>query len=133
MAGIHSDYGVFSQQVLDKFVDQLQNEIDAKYIKGTEQNMRDAIKVIEDRSQELVPEDTGRTRRSWFDEIKIEGGQITGTFGYDKAGVIDYIPLIYVNPFDFNWQKEGAQDYWLDKAVTEKTPEVLEELSKKPK
>lgn len=133
MAKVHSEYGVFAQGQMDKFVKDLQNQIDEQYLKGTEQNMEDAIDVIEQRSQELVPEDTGATKRSWFRYVESDQGTITGTFGYDENGELDYVPLIYVNPFDFNWQKEGAEDYWLQKAVAEKNNEIIQQLSKNAK
>lgn len=133
MAKVHGDYGVFSNEVLDKFIKDLQTQIDDQYIKGSKQNMEDAIDVIEERSQELVPEDTGATKRSWFRYVEVDSSQITGTFGYDENGQLDYVPLIYVNPFDFNWHKEGAEDYWLQKAIAEKNNEILKQLSKNAK
>lgn len=140
MAKIDGSYKVIAQESLDGFVDELQKAIDDQFIKGTEKNVQDAINQIKDLSQEYVPLDTGRTQRSWFDEITITGTVITGTFGYDKEGQIDYLGLIYVNPnkrFSFapshGKGQTKARDHWLEAAMEERRSEVIQELSKKPK
>lgn len=132
MAKVHENYQVWAQGRLDKFVKELQDQIDDQYVKGTEQNMEDAITVIEERSQELVPEDTGATKRSWFRYVESTQGTITGTFGYDENGKLDYVPLIYVSD-GTNWQKEGASSHWLDTAMHEKNNLIIKELSKNAK
>ena len=132
MAKVHESYQVLAQGRLDKFINDLQTQIDDQYVKGTKQNMEDAIDVIEARSQELVPEDTGATKRSWFRYVESDPNGIVGTFGYDENGQLDYVPLIYVGE-ETNWQKEGASAYWLDIAISTKRNEIIKQLSKNAK
>lgn len=90
-----------------------------------QERLERALDVIEAESQRLVPEDTGRTRRSWYRNVYKDSDTWVAEFGYDKENKIEYIPIIYWNTRGVNFRKEGAEQEWLAKAILNKQSQVV--------
>ncbi len=123
-----------SQASIDKWVAELNKQIQPFTKEGMVERLQQAMDLIGKAADKYVPHDTGRTRRSWFTKIETTSDGIVGLFGYDEAGVLTYVPLIYLNPDGKITFRTGnnplAQDHWLDEGYLEVKDEVIALLSK---
>lgn len=124
MARSARDYVNFGDSDLKRWKKNLMDQFEN--IEGDlERKLTDAGQVIKKVSDEYVPEDTRRTKDSWYDRIEAGDGFIRLVFGYDENNQIDYLPLIYLNPDNnINFRKAGAKSMWLDHAVADTKSQV---------
>ena len=80
--------------------------------------MDEALDIVEETAQRLVPEDTQATRNSFFRRVEKGEGYVKGIAGYNEDGSLDYVGIIHENPNGRiqQWQKAGAEDRFLAKA-----------------
>lgn len=127
---------------VERFNKEFEKQI-SELVTGTMgQNADKALDLIEQESQALVPEDTRRTRNSFYRRVEFGDSTIELVFGYDENNQIDYLPFIYVNGYQASsaggegprdgspFRKEGAEPYWLDKAVLRNKDKITKILSK---
>lgn len=129
MSRFYTDFKGQAQQTIDEWTSVIEGALyvfsEAKMAEKAEK----ALEVIEKKSQEYVPEDTGRLKGSWFSRVEVRGGEVEMIFGYDENNQLDYAWFVYINPTGMVFQKEGARDHWLEEALQEVMPEVLQILS----
>lgn len=109
-------------KALTKSVQSIEDNVEAQ--------MSEALDLVEATSQLYVPEDTLATKHSFFREVERGSGYIKGIAGYDRAGEIDYIPLIHANPNGQVWNKATAQDEFLTKGFMENWQAIQQEVLK---
>lgn len=133
MAQVHPSYRVMAQSEIKKWTDSIEDMLSPYTSEGIEEKLEESMDIIEERSLELVPEDTRATRDSWFREIEKSGNEVIARFGYDKEGRLDYVPLIHeVFPGleGGTWQKEGASTHFLSKPIQENELKIARILSR---
>ena len=82
---------------------------------ATEGTIRSVLQPIFDTSQELVPVDTGRLKRSGYLEVRTVGKDIKGEVGYGKSGRPEYTALVHENLAFFH--NPPTQAKFLEEAV----------------
>lgn len=75
-----------------------------------------AMQIIKQTSQEIVPYDTGATHNSWYSRTQTQKGEVVATFGYDENNQVEYLLEIYENVRGQVF-KNQKQDRWLHKAI----------------
>lgn len=125
-------YQIASDEVMEKFSKELSDQLKGYTAVGLEDAMDESLDLIQQSMEKYVPEDTAATKRSWFQEVKTEKGKITGIFGHDKEGELDYIPYIYLgytsegSPINFH---KGRRALWLEPAARENLDAIKRKLS----
>ena len=61
----------------------------------TEEAVRQMLQPVFDRSQELVPIDTGVLKASGYIETRVSRGRVVGEVGYGKGGRPNYAVLVH--------------------------------------
>ncbi len=85
--------------------------------------MWEAVLIVVRRSKELTPVDTGNLINSAYVNVTQDaGGQAVGEIGYTAA----YAP--FVHEVEREYKKPGSQWKFLETALKEKAPDVLEAL-----
>src|SRR5690554_6075236 len=141
MASFDRSYTEALEKEVERFNKEFEKQISALVTDSYGQNAEQALDIIEEESQKLVPEDTGRTRDSFYRRVEFNENSMELVFGYDENNQIPYLPFIYVNgylaegggegPRDVSvFRKEGAEPYWLDKAVLRNKDKIVNKLSK---
>ena len=88
------------------------------HIEGvTAESLRFGLQPIFDKSQQLVPVDTGDLRRSAFIEVRKRAGHAEAVIGYARYGHPNYAALVHER-LDFAHQK-GKQAKFLEAAVNQ--------------
>lgn len=131
--GVHSNYKVWAQKEIDKWTRSIEKMIDPYTSEGIEKKLEEAVDIIEERSLELVPEDTGATRNSWFREIERRNDEVVALFGYDREGRLEYVPLIhetFPGREGGTWQKEGASTHFLSKPIQDNELRIARIISR---
>lgn len=118
----------YTKKDISNWSKKLSRQVD-EITEETKDNLEKGIEVIMNRSQELVPEDTGRTKDSAYTIIQEEKGRLVARFGYDLDSQVPYITYIYYEPK--MWKKNGASHLWLDFAFQEKKEEAYNIISGK--
>ncbi len=82
-----------------------------------------ALQPIYEKSQELVPVDTGKLKRSGFVSAKRFRGKIQGIVGYAKAGNPSYAALVHER-MEFR-HASPTQAKFLEEAVNQHTADIV--------
>lgn len=128
-----SKYKMASEESLRNFTKQFSDKLRAYTAEGLSDTMDEILDLVHESADKYVPEDTKRTKKSWFQRVSIEDGKVVGYFGHDEEGQYDYIPFIYlgVNPAGepINFRKAGARPFWLQPALDENLNDIQRKLS----
>ena len=136
MAGFDPTYAMVHEDEVNRFMQDFKDELRRYSHDGLASDMQEILRLIHESHDKYVPEDTQATKKSWFQEIKIEDGEVTAVFGNDKDGELEYVPFIYLgydmegNPINF--RKAGAIPMWLEQAFHDNLDEI-ERILTKPK
>lgn len=85
------------------------------------------LRPIFDRSQELVPVDTGKLKQSGYIAVRSFRGRIQGEVGYAKGGVPFYAVIVHEDP---NFKHKPPTQYkFLQKAVEENQGKLLDQVA----
>lgn len=124
-------YGIlFDKSTTNKFRKQMEQQF-GDIEDDIEGRLDKAASIVKAQSDEYVPEDTLRTKHSWYYDIEKSDGQMKLTFGYDRNNQIDYLPLIYLNPYNMRFRKPGARSMWLHHAVADTKRQVNRVIQEK--
>ena len=127
-------YQIASDEVMRDFSDELTKQLQGYTAENLEEVMDESLDLIKSSMEKYVPEDTQATKNSWFQEVEVSEGKVTGIFGHDKNGTLDYIPYIYLGYTPegdlINFRKAGSQALWLDRAANENVEAIQSKLSK---
>lgn len=127
-------YGIASQQELKAFSKSLTDQLKEYTSAGIGEEVEAYLTDVKASMEVYVPVDTAATKDSWFQMVEVEAGKVTGYFGHDENGQLDYVPFIYLgldteeNPISF---RNGRIPYWLEPAATENLDKLKSKLSKK--
>lgn len=128
---VHSSYKTLMDKDIDKFIDELNDYLDDYTSETIGKKAQEIVDEIFKKSQTYVPEDTGRTKESWFQEIEIDKSGVLVLFGYDKNGEIEYLPLIhagFTKNGTMNFKKPSARPRFFARAIEEVLPEARKKL-----
>lgn len=105
----------------------LSNEISK--IKGdTSKGIRAATLFVENGSNKIAPHDTGVLINSSFSNMGVtRRGDAVGTVGY----TVKYAPFVHGASDDTNFQKTGAENKFLEKAVVRNFVRILNIIKKR--
>lgn len=127
-------YQIVADDVLEKFSKEITEELSNYTASGVGDEVEEFLDLVKDSMEKYVPVDTGATKNSWFQEVTAEKGKVTGTFGHDREGQLDYVPFIYLGQHpeggEINF-RNGKEPFWLHKAVIENLDALKRKLSKK--
>ena len=95
------------------------------------EKMEEALDKVEETAMELVPEDTGATKKSFFRRVEIKDGVVTGTAGFNEGNELGYVGLIHEGYFSKEqFKKPSAEPFFLSKAFTRNRDEINRILQK---
>ena len=89
---------------------------------ATAEGIEEIAKRVYERSQELVPVDTGALRKSGFVKIEKKNGHTRAAIGYSKDGPPAYGLFVHEN--DEAYHAPPTQSGFLFKAVDEVAPQI---------
>jgi hypothetical protein len=127
-------YSLVSQEALRDFSKSLTDQLQAYTSQGIGEEVEAYLTDVKASMSVYVPVDTSATKDSWFQMVEVESGKVTGYFGHDENGNLDYVPFIYLgldteeNPITF---RNGRIPYWLEPAAMENLDKLKSKLSKR--
>ena len=115
---------------LKKLEKQIQEKIDS--IKDVSAETLESVgQEILDRSQELVPVETGALKKSAFIETNKDSNETSVSIGYNKDGTAPHAVFAHeIGPYS-NPTTPGTQYKFLETAVREKLPKIIDTLKKR--
>lgn len=124
---IHSNYKTMMTGDIDRLLDTMNKYLDNYSSENIGDKARKIVDMIFEKSQLYVPEDTGATKNSWFEEIEIDKSGVLIIFGYDKDNQLEYLPLIHAgfnSAGAINFKKRTAKPRFFARAIEESIPEA---------
>jgi len=124
---INSNYKLMLDADINRLLDTMNGYLDNYNSENIGSKARQIVDLIFDKSQIYVPEDTGATKNSWFEEIEIDKSGVLIIFGYDKNNELEYLPLIhagFTTAGPINFRKKTAKPRFFARAIEETIPEA---------
>ncbi|KKL66944.1 hypothetical protein LCGC14_2139930 [marine sediment metagenome] len=90
----------------------------------TEVAVRTALQPVFDRSQELVPVDTGKLKASGYLETRVSRGRVVGEVGYGRGGNPHWAPRVHEDLDVFH--EPPTQAKYLEQAANEHAAGMLD-------
>lgn len=128
MSRFYTDFKSQAYETIDAWTQMIQEELETYDKTNMEKKAEKALDILEELSQKYVPEDTKALRNSWFRRVEVKDGTVELVFGYDEDNQLDYAWFVYINPLGNVFKKPGARDKWLEHALDEALPKMLDVL-----